>query len=178
LEEKRKAVMEKEVKLKIFLKVEHLFDFLLYNVYHGFFGIVSMVIILFSVVLLITGIREEGTIQKILLVAIILVFVAGVPWMLRLQAAKQLKLSPINGKSLVYEISSDGIQIKQGRNTLTNEWNEVRKVVETRKSIIVYSQRAGAFILPKHEIAEDYEALKSLLRSNTELKKCRLKNSR
>ena len=167
--------MGKEVKLSIILKIDCLYEFLLYNTYYGLFGIISAGIILFSAILLFTGIGEEGVIQKILLALFILVFLVIIPLVIRKEALKQLKKSPIYDIPLVYGISNEGIDIYRGNQILTNNWNEVKKAVELRNSIILYSNRFGAFILPKLDIGEDYDLLKAIIVRNLSFKKCKLK---
>jgi hypothetical protein len=167
--------MGKEVNLSILLKKGRLYEFLLYNTYYGFFGIISAGVILFSSILLITGIGEKGVIQKILLAFFILIFLAIIPLAIYLDAVKQLKLSPIYNKPLLYRISNEGINVNHGDHLLSNNWGEVNKAVELHNSIILYSYNFGAFILPKLDIGEDYDLLKAIIVKNMSKRKCKFK---
>lgn len=170
--------MGREVKCNIHLKTEHLFEFLLYNTYRGFFGIISAAVIVFSIALLITGINEKGIIQKILILLILLVFLIVIPVLIYRSAFAQLKASPIYEKTLEYGISNEGIHINTENLNSTSKWNEIKSAVESKKSIILYSERLGAFILPKSEIGEDVSILRAIILKNMGGKKCNLNFSR
>lgn len=170
--------MGKEVKCNIYLKTKHLFEFQLYNTYHGFFGIISAAIIVFSIILLLTGFNEKGTIQKILIFLILLIFLIVIPVLIYRSAITQLKASPIYEKPLEYGINNEGITINTENLNLTSKWNEIKSAIESRHSIILYSTHLGAFILPKSEIGEDIYMLRAIILKNMGGKKCNLTFSR
>ena len=68
---------------------------------------------------------------------------------------------------LSYVFDENGIEIRRNDEMAHNDWQEVMKVISTKKLVIIYLSPIRAFILPKKDIGDSYQSLKSLMEENT-----------
>ena len=89
------------------------------------------------------------------------------PINLLLKSVKQVVLLPTFRKPLSYTFGAEGILVRQEEAEMLTNWNEVVRVVETRRSILIYMSAVRAYILPKKQYAEQVEAVKKQLENNS-----------
>lgn len=158
--------MSKVIKTHVKLNVKQLYEFTLYNTYRGLFGIISVITIVLSLALLITGINQEGTIKKILIFVILIIFAGVIPYLMYKQAEVYLKNSPIYKDGLLYEIDDNEIRVHNDDQIISSPWKKVYNAIETKNSFYLYTQNLGAIILPKNYVDEDYELIKKYIIRN------------
>ena len=159
--------VEKEVKVEINLRAKDLYSFLMRHTYTSFSGLFGVVISLFCLVLIITNYNKYDT-MHIVALSIVVLYSVLQPAMLYVKAHKQAKNNGNISAALEYTCNDDGIRIRQGEQQVQVMWIEIRKVVQTAKRIYVYMSPVRAFIFPESQCGGQYEALKAIIRNNTE----------
>jgi multisubunit Na+/H+ antiporter MnhG subunit len=166
--------MDKEVKFRVLVKIPEMYEFLIHHSYRGVAGVAGTLISILALILFIVG-YGESTSQRILLLLVGLLFTVINPIQLYFKAVKQVKLSKMFQQPLDYIINQEGIKVSQGNESMQAPWNEVKKVIETRQSFIIYMSKVGAYILSKQSIDDKYNNVKAVLKDNLESKVIKLK---
>jgi len=128
-----------------------LYDYLLYNCYTGFQGILGAIIGIFLIVVFISG-------QSPVFLICGIVIEAYLPYSLFLASRRQFLNTPAFREPLNYVFDDEGVTVSQGENSETQEWETMYKAVSTPKSIILYTSKFNASIFPKKDL-EDKKAL-------------------
>ena len=162
------------VKFSVKMTGEYMYDFMLYHNYTHASGLISAML---GVVALVVSIQYAlaGDMQYFavwVLCAILLLFVN--PHTMKTRAKSQVENSEMFQKPLEYEFTETGITVRQGEAEETTKWEEVSKVIKTRKSVIVYLGRVRALIFPKVCMGEQYEEAVNVLRTHLPAKKVKL----
>ena len=76
-------------------------------------------------------------------------------------------------KSLHYEVSEEGIQVSQGEASAQLEWNQIYRMVAKGNKALIYTNRINAYIIPKSQMEDQWDALIQL--AKMKLEKFRLK---
>lgn len=156
--------MSAEFEVKMTPKI--LFDFQLFHTYHSFSGIFS---ILFGIGTLILAIATFGKVS-VSMTAVYLLFTVYLlplqPVMLYFRAAKQAKLNPVFLKPLVYTVNDEGITSAQEDSEAHINWEQVVKVKETEKSLLVYTGKRYCTILPKESMGSQITVVVGLIRKH------------
>ncbi len=166
--------MSKEIKISSLFKFGNVYELLLYNIYKSFKGIFTVMISIVGIIALITGVVEDAQ-QRGLLIYVILFCIGFYPLLTIYKAKKQMDSSIFYKNLIHYRLNSQGIHVSQDNHTLFKTWNGVQKVVEIRKSIVLYLNEGGVFILPKGDIGNNYDLLKNIILGNTDPKICKFK---
>ena len=162
------------VKFRVQMTAEYMYDFMLYHNYTHASGIISAIL---GVVSLGTAIQYivAGNVQYFcvwLMCAILLLFIN--PYTMKTRAKSQVQNTEMFQKPLEYEITEAGIAVRQDEAEATTTWDEVTKVIKTRKSVIVYLGRVRALIFPKACMGEQYEEVVNAIRTHLPAKKVKL----
>ena len=64
---------------------------------------------------------------------------------------------------LSYGFDENGIEIRQNDEKAHNDWQDVMKVISTKKLVIIYLSPVRAYILPKKDIGDRYQDLQNLI---------------
>lgn len=153
-----KAADGSNMELEFDVKMNHkaLYDYMLHHTYtsfHGIFGTVVGVLILFGFV---------AYRQPIYLIAGIVV-IAYLPWTLLLRAKSQIDRTPAFQEKLHYKLTEEGIEVSQGEAIEIQKWEDMYKAISTTKSIIVYTSKAKASIFPKRDLQEKTERVVEII---------------
>lgn len=166
--------MNKEVKIRVLVKIPEMYDFLIHHAYRGVAGIAGTLTSIIALILLVVGYGESRS-QSILLLLVGLLFTVINPIQLYFKAVKQVKLSKMFQEPIEYSLNQEGIKVSQGAESMQAPWNEVKKVIETKQSFIIYMSRVGAYLLTKQSLNEEYHKVKDILTDNLEPKVLKLK---
>lgn len=163
------------VKVEVNMKEEYMIDFMMNHAYRTFTGIAGLVI---GVVALSLGIISvvKGNIQSSLpmfLIAVLFLYVS--PKSAINRAKQQVQKSEMFKKTLEYEFSEEGITVRQDETEALNEWSEMLKVTETRKSMVVYITRVRAIIFPKECMGEKYGDVLKIVRAHMPASKVKVR---
>lgn len=163
-----------EAKFEIQVTTGSMYRFLMYHTYHELSGIFSIAAGFAVLALYFWSAGGESVNSWIYLVFSALFF-AYQPWALYTRAARQTKLNPVFKNPLSYLVSDAGIVVAQGKDANEIQWESVRKVRETRRSIYVYTSAKSAFIWVKSQMGEQEEAARKLLASHVSAGKVKLR---
>jgi hypothetical protein len=134
--------------------------------YHGFRGIVNLVISVGALVLLFTGADEGYAFNTALLIVIAALFTVINPIKLYFKAAKQVKFTPMFQQPLDYTINSEGIFVRLKEDEMTLAWADIYKIVETKKDFYFYMSFNRAHILPQEGYLEQCDIMRELIRKH------------
>lgn len=168
--------MNQEAKFQIRIKVNDMYRFLMRHAYIGISGIINLVISGGAFVLFLLGVGNNSGVSNTVLLLIAALFTVINPLYLYYKAAKQVKLTPMFLKPLDYVVNESGIFVSQGEEKLTIEWEQIRKVIETKQDFYIYLSVTRAYILPKAQYESQVETVKALIKKHVEMKQCKLRN--
>jgi len=159
--------MEK-VSFRVKLGVMDLYRFLMTYNYKSFGGIFGVLISVACLMLLAVSFHDNTPQMNLVLLALGLLFTVIQPVMIWKKAATQVVKNPVFQEELEYELSKDGISIRQKDVEQKVMWNQIFKVAEDKKQILVYTSRVNACIWPKAQIQEQLEHVKTMLKSRND----------
>lgn len=169
--------MERETKISISLKVKDMFYFLLRHNYSGFSGIFGIFLSVGALVLFFTGYGGGDKMKNVLLLLVASLFLVVNPLMIYFKASRQVKGNPMFKKPLQYNLNKEGVLVSQEEEELPIKWEDIRKVIETRTSIIIYLSVIHAYILPKDQLREQYLEVKESIGENVDSRLCKWKKT-
>lgn len=147
-------------------RVSDMYRFLMRYSYQGFRGVVNLVISIGAFALLIAGADQGYAFNKVLLILAACLFTVIQPIMLYYKAAKQVKLSPMFQQPLDYCINDQGVTVRLKEEQMILEWENIYKIVETKKDFYFYMSFDRAHILPKEGYQDQCEQMRELIRKN------------
>ncbi|MCR4618874.1 MAG: YcxB family protein [Lachnospiraceae bacterium] len=135
------------VEIEVTLSPKDLYDFNLKHSYSSVSGILATAVGLVGVI--------YGFYAKYWILLIVgAILVVYTPIVLLLRAHQTYSLTPAMKKPLKYTFDEKGITISQEENSQTYEWKDIVKAVSTGRSIIVYTTKYNATIVPKAQAGE------------------------
>lgn len=140
------------MELRVTVTWKHLFDYMLYHTYTSLAGIMataagSMMIIGYT------------TTHKLIYLIAGIIVILYLPWNIFLLAKKRALTTPEYAFPITYSMEEEGIRISQQDKSDLLEWSMVTKVVSTPSSILVYTGKNNATILPKQEMGKNKEGI-------------------
>ena len=162
-----------EVSFDVKLTPKDLFRFNLYQTYTTSQGPVS--IILAALVFVMAGVsfRDGSASYGVLYLVVGIAFAVYIPVTLWSRAKQTMKKNAVLSGTLRYHISEAGIEVSQDGDSGVLEWKQIYKMVSTKKSVLVYSNRVNAYIIPREQLGDNYDTLAQL--ANKLLEKHRVK---
>ena len=79
-------------------------------------------------------------------------------------------------KPLKYTFDDTGLTVSQGENSTTFEWKDIVKAVSTGRSIIIYTTRYNATIVPRSQAGEKLPLIIQAISSGLDPRKNRIRN--
>ncbi len=164
------------IEFNVKLKSRDMFRFNLYQTYTGFSGLSS---ILFSVLLFgLAGYTfythgEEALRNILIYIFAGILLLVYMPITLWLRSRQSLKASPVLSNPLHYQVDNDGFTVTQGESNGVLAWKQIYKMVATKHLVLVYSNRANAYVIPRRQLEGQYVALAKL--ATSKLPKFRVK---
>lgn len=147
--------MESTLTASVKIKTKHMYSFLLHFCYSSikdWFGVFLSII---ALVVLVVRFEQLDDMGKIILLLIGLLFTIINPVMLYFKAKKQILLNPIFKNEIVYQFNEEGIEVCQGETTAAVAWEQIFKVIVTRKLLLIYTSKIHASILPLDQIEQE-----------------------
>ena len=158
--------MKKEIEIK--MSTAALYDYLLYHTYTGMQGLIGTFV---GALMIVSYIMGNGIIFLILGIVIIVYL----PWSLFLKAGLQMKGNKSFQNPLHFTFSDEGISVSQGEVLEMQKWEDVHKVVSTTMSIIVYTSKYKATILPKSQLGNDKVEIVKIISTHMNPKKVKIR---
>ena len=73
-----------------------------------------------------------------------------------------MKKNEVLANPLHFSMTAKSIVVTQGEETGELPWEQVYKLISTKRQILIYSSRINAYIIPREQVADKYEALRTL----------------
>lgn len=143
-----------EVDIKI--TANDLYDYMLMHTYNGPSGILGGGV---GAVLVIAGFLTQ---KWILLIAGVILLIY-LPWTLFVKSRQQLLANASFRSPLHYTLDDEGITVTQGEVSQSQNWENMVKAVSTGRSIIVYTSRVNATILPKNQLGDQKDGVIAMI---------------
>ena len=152
-----------------------LYRFNLYHAYTGFQGIFAALIGLAVCAVAILTLGKVERVYSVLYLLFGVIFLVYVPVSLKLRAKRQMLLSPALRDTLHYRVDEAGIHVSLGEQGADLEWKMIYKIVSTKSSLLIYSSRVHAYIIPRTQLGDKYEAVRALAGRKLEAYRLRMK---
>lgn len=139
-----------------------MYQFNLYHAYHGFQGIAAPLVGVWVLVMAAVTFGKVEIMYTLLYLVFGVVFLVYVPVSLNLRSKQQIRSSEILKQALHYKIDDTGVHVSQGEETADLEWKQIYKMAATKNSLLIYSNRVNAYVIPRKAMGEQYEKVVGL----------------
>ena len=156
-----------EVDVKMDDKI--LYDYMLYHTYHGLSGILGTFV---GIMMIFYFIAYHASPLYLIFGVVVLFYL---PVNLYLSAKKQILGNEIFKKPLHYTFTKDGLFVSQEEHKDFVAWDNMRKAVSTGKSIIIYTSKVSATIIPRKACDGEVTELLAVIVSHMSPKKVKIK---
>lgn len=150
------------------LQARDLYRFNMYQTYTGIHGWVSIVLAVLCWIMAGATFGKAEVLYTVLYIACGFLFLFYMPGSLWLRANATIRTNEVLAGTLHYDISEDCIRVTQGGESGELPWDLVYKLVSNKKQVLIYSNRVNAYIIPRGQIAEQYDSLCELARKKLE----------
>lgn len=157
-----------KIEFDVQMDVNTLYDYSLRHTYNSSTGLIGTVVGF----LMIASYFKE---QNLLFLLFGIITVVYLPVAIYINCKKQMKMVPHFKYPLHYTLDESGVWVSQGDNSAGHEWSKVLRAVSTKKSIILYTGRNIATILPRDAMGENLTAALRLIASKIEPKKNKIR---
>lgn len=163
------------IKFDVTMTQKIMYNFLLYHAYNNFSVILGNILGILVAGLGVNMWTEDPG-KAVLNIVLGVAVIVYTPFSLYLSAKKQVKGSDVFKQPITYTISEDGLASSQNDVTTEAKWEAMVKVVSTGKSIIIYTGKNKATILPKEAMGNDYMAVVEMISTHVEPNKVKIKS--
>ena len=164
-----------EVSFDIKLTPKDLFRFNMFQTYTTTQGPTSIILAIIVIVMSVISFRDGQVGYGLLYVAAAVLFVVYIPGSLWGRAKVALKKNEVLAGTLHYQISQKGIEVFQGEDSGLLPWDAIYKMVSNQKQVLIYSNRVNAYIIPREQLGDKYDALKEIARKQLPNYRLRMK---
>lgn len=144
-------------------------SFLIYHTYSQWYGLLSLVISIASIVFMIVSWKTMPVLFKAILILVILMLLTGLPASLWFQA--KLRANDTKAPDMRYAFLIEGVKSNVGDNSYFVRWRKFFKVRETSQVILLYLNKTRAMIVPKRTLGDRVDDVKGLIERHIPNKK-------
>ncbi len=167
--------MDKNIEISIKSKIKHMFEFQMRHYYMSMQGMIAVLFSLGAFVYYLISRSGNDMMTNYFLIFASLLFTVIYPFHMWQRSMQLVKLSPVLSRPLNYTFTSEGILIAQDDDDVLFPWEDIKKVVETRNLLLVYSSPKNGYILPKAQYKEQYASIKTMIKREVDDEVCKLK---
>ncbi|MCR4585525.1 MAG: YcxB family protein [Lachnospiraceae bacterium] len=160
--------MEDTLKIKANMSTAVLYDYLVHHSYTSAEGILGTCFGMLGVIIFL-----KTSYPLYLVIGLLLIFY--LPVNLRYKASLAMHTNPAFKKPLEYEFGAGGFTVSQGEERGEISWDKCTKAVSTRLSIVIYTGKKNASILPRKDIGDDLGELITRITENMDQKKIKIR---
>lgn len=163
------------IKFEVKMTEKIMYNFLLHHAYNSVSVLIGNVFGILVAALGVTMMAEDAGkgAMYLLLGAAVIIYT---PVSLYLSSKRQVKSSEVFRNPITYIISEEGLASSQKETTTEAGWDSMVKVVSTSKSIIVYTGKNRATILPKEAMGDQYENVVQMISTHVEPSKVKIRS--
>ena len=163
----RSCCMELEFDINITPGV--LYDYMLSHMYRTPSGIIGAAVGALMIIAFCMTLKPPYLIVGI-------VIIAYVPWTLFIKSRQQYLANPAYKNPLHFKMDDDGITVSQGESSSIS-WADVYKAVSSPSSILIYTGKANAFMLPKKDLGDKKTAVIQMISTHVEPSKVKIRGN-
>ena len=163
------------LEFKVKLSIADLYYFMMYHYYTKPAGIFGIILSLGAAVLLCLRYQTLDSTGKLLLFIVAIAFTILNPISMWMKAGKQIKSNKSLGGELTYILGEKAISIKLDDEQADIEWNQVAKVKDNGRELVVYVTASRGYIWPKKQIEAEYDQIMARIQKNVEARRLKLK---
>lgn len=163
--------MQKEPLFEVDVKMDDkiLYDYMLYHTYHGLSGILGTFV---GLMMIFYFFSYHVSILYLIFGVVVLFYL---PVNLFISAKKQVLGNEIFKKPLHYAFTEEGLFVSQEEHQDFVAWDNMKKAVSTGKSIIIYTSKVSATIIPRKACDGQVAELLAVILSHMSPKKVKIK---
>ena len=105
-----------------------------------------------------------------------IVIIAYVPWTLFIRSRQQYLANPAYKKPLHFKMDDEGITVSQGESSSVS-WADVYKASSSPSSILIYTGKVNAFMLPKKDLGDKKSAVIQMISTHVEPSKVKIRGN-
>jgi hypothetical protein len=165
------------VSFDVKLQPQDLYRFNIYQTYRGMQGWISIILGILSFAMAVTRWNREELIYIIMYIVVGFIFWFYIPLTLWFRSKVTLRTNAVLAGNLHYEVSEDCIRVTQGEEAGELPWDAIYKMISNKHQILIYTTRINAYIIPREQIGEQYDALVELANKKLESYRLRMKKS-
>lgn len=151
-----------------------LFRFNMRQTYTSSQGPVSIILAGIVFVMAAISFRDSAFSYGILYTGVGILFLLYIPVTLWTRAKATIKKNEVLSGVLHYEISDKGIEVTSGEDKGLLEWAQIYKMIATGRQVLIFSNRVNAYIIPREQLGEKYDALAALSKEKLESYRVRM----
>ena len=159
-----------EVEFDVKITPGALYDYLLSHAYRSASGLIGTIV----GVLLIIAFAQT---RKVPYLIAGIVIVAYIPWALFIKSRQQYLSNPSFKQPIHYLMDDEGIVISQDGEESRIGWTDTVKAVATGGSILIYTSRVNACILPKKDLGDKKQLVYAAISSHMDPKKVHIRGN-
>lgn len=157
-----------KIEFDVQMNAKKLYDYSLYHTYRSFSGLLGTAM----GALLILYFLSTGQILYLIFGIIVILYL---PIALYLNAKKQMVSVQSYKEPLHFCISDEGMEVSQGEVKQLQEWEKVQKVVSTGQSIILYTGKTIATVIPREDMGDKTEEVIQTISRNVPPKRVKIR---
>lgn len=150
------------------------FEFAVYHTYTSFAGYTGVLISICAIVAFFRTLGKVDSFTSLVLLFCAFLFILVKPVTLYFHSKKKVKEEKNLG-AIQYEFGDYVFSARQGERSMTVTYESLYKVRESFSSILIYTEKHHALILPKPALGANYESLKKILRNKAKNASVRLR---
>lgn len=149
-----------------------------FQLHHAYNKIGIIILNICAIVVAILGIDMWSTDpgQGLMYLVVAIIGIGYTPISLYGFTKKQIKFNEVFKNPITYTFSEEGLTSSQNDVTTQAPWEMMVKVASTNKSIIVYTGKNKATILPKEAMGDNYELVVEMISTHLDPKKVKIKS--
>lgn len=151
------------VKVEIRVDVESMTEFMLYHIYTGSAGIMTLVLGALNIGFAVSFALGRKYLYAVLFLAFALLILVAFPRFIKSKVKKQMEGATKLREPLTYEFNDEGVATLTGADRKTIPWDQFKKAVSRKKTIILYDISKRGIILPVEQLGEDYTAVVDMI---------------
>lgn len=154
-----------EVKASVQLSTKQLYEFLMRHTYYSFAGVIGLLLSIGGFVgfFILLPNKQISAMYLGTLFGIGLLFTVIQPIIVYRNARKQSKV--YKEYPLYYTFSERGIEVEQDDAKGSNEWDNIFKIVSTKRLIIIYTSSVHAYVIPRETLKDNIEEFKEIVKT-------------
>ncbi|MCT4597345.1 MAG: YcxB family protein [Vallitalea sp.] len=145
----------KDINLSIKIDENDLFFFMLSHVYKKLSSKITLVFSIICLILFPVSFAWNDIFMSIVLFFGAIIYLVVTPLTLLLQSKKQMASNPVFQNPILFKINNVGFYVSKESEWVEFRWENLYKVIETKRSFLFYISRDQSFIIPKRLIEDN-----------------------